>query len=256
MGEEPEDMIREFDKLDPADDIQVLFLGISSAEYGIDPMRIYEESGIATFNMASSGQPVEISYHLLKRAFNRLQPKNVFFDVSKLFKDVQIYFDDVAFRYILDSMPFGKNKVELAKTYAAHFPENEKLEAFVRAFFPICQFHERWKELSAIDFSVSKSRNRYRKGYCSQSRIEMVLPTIDLMNEIAYANYNNTLWVNTYVDGVSQSYADIEAGKDGVRLYQCEIQESALEVLLKMKALCEENGAELIMIKIPQIYFP
>ena len=256
MAEGPEDMVREFDSLDCEDDIQAIFLGTSSSEFGIDPMRIYEEEKIATFNLSTSGQPIEVSYYLLDWAFSRIKPKYVFFDVARLFDDVQQEIDDVDYRYIVDTMPIGSNKVGLAKTYALRFPEDERTGAFIGAFFPIYQFHERWNELSAMDFEIPGKRNQYRKGYYSQTRIEAVPSTIELMNEIADTNFNNTLRENSYVNGVPQSAIGTEPGKNGERLYQCEVQESALAVFLRMKALCEENGAEFIMIKIPQIYFP
>lgn len=256
MAEGPEDMITEFDTLDREDNIQALFLGTSSPEYGIDPMQIYKDSRIATFNLASSNQPIEVSYYLLERAFNRFHPKYVFFDVAKLFEDVQTFFNDASYRYILDSLPMGKDKIKLAKAYALRFSEDKWLGAFIGAFFSIYEFHERWKELSAMDFTIPENRNFYRKGYYSQTRVQAVPSTIELMNEIAEANYNNTLWVNSFVDGAPQSIVNTEAGTNGIRLYQCEIQESAVEYLLKMKALCEENNSELIMIKIPQIYYP
>lgn len=255
MVEGVADMVQEFDALNDEDNIQAVFLGASSSEFSIDPMLIYDETGVATFNLSSSGQPQEVSYYLLKRALEKAQVKYVFFEVTMLFREVE-NFDPGTYRYLLDSMPIGENKIQLAGAYARHYPEEERLGAYISIFVPIYQFHERWKELSSLDFEPKKEHNFFRKGYYSDARINAVLTPIDLMNEISDANYNNVLWRNTYLNGDFQSYVTEEISIDSTRMYDCTIKESALELFLRMKALCEEHGAEIILMKIPQIYLP
>ena len=253
--EGPEDMIKEFEALKPEDDIQALFVGASTSEFGIDPMRIYEDSGIATFNLSSSGQPIEVSYYLLELAFHKLRPKVVFFESSGLFADAQLSFVDVAYRYVLDSLPICE-KVRLASAYARRFSEEKQLAAFIGAYLPIYQYHERWKELTSTDFTREPELNLYRKGFFNYTRVYEIGLSTDLINEITDANYNNTLWKTEYLNGVPQSYVGEEPGVNGRRLYNAEIPANTLEIFLKMKTLCEENGAELVMFKTPQYILP
>ena len=63
---------------------QVIFLGTSHGETGISPMEIYKYSGISTYNLCTSGQPIEISYYLLKETIRTQNPNVVMLDVIPL----------------------------------------------------------------------------------------------------------------------------------------------------------------------------
>ena len=65
-----------------ANSVDVLFLGTSHVGKGISPMKIYENTGIKSYNLFTSMQGVESSFFLLENALKRQQPKVVFLDVS------------------------------------------------------------------------------------------------------------------------------------------------------------------------------
>lgn len=253
MAEGPEDMIREFDSLLDKDEIQAVFIGTSHCEYGVDPMQIYCDTGVATFNLSSSNQQIETSYLMLERAFSKISPKYVFFDVSKLFEDVNDYFNDPSFRFLLDSLPFDEIKLQFAKTYAKHFPRKKRPGAFLSAFFPIYAFHDRWTELTKADFTKAERRNFYRKGYYLTTPIWKAPVSTDLMNKTAEANFSNLGWEQSYSAGQSTFVDNIQ---QKTPLYRAKIQESALKVMLRMKDLCEANGAKLILFKVPSVHWP
>ena len=48
-------------------DIDVLFLGSSNCFCTIDPLVLYEEYGIASYDFASSSQSMDISLYILRR---------------------------------------------------------------------------------------------------------------------------------------------------------------------------------------------
>ena len=66
------------------DTAEVLFLGTSHMGSGVSPMKIYEDTGIVSYNLATSGQPLECSYFLLKEAFKTQSPKVVFLDAGRI----------------------------------------------------------------------------------------------------------------------------------------------------------------------------
>ena len=248
----PEYMLREFETLDSKDDIQALFVGVSTSEFSIDPMRIYEDAGVATFNLSSPNQPINASSALLKLAFEKVKPKYVFYEVSTLFTG----FDAAPYHWLFDSMTLA-SKAPLASAYAQNYPKEKRVDAFIDAYFPIYQYHERWKELSKVDFQIlQEEKNLYRKGNYSGIKVEAATVTVDLMNEIADANYNNTLWKNEYIKGTLQTVIGESPGANGKRLLNTDVPERNIDTLLEMKTLCEENGAELILMKIPQINYP
>lgn len=79
-------------------------------------MEIYENSGIVSYNLSTSGQSIEVTYYLLRSALERQLPKVVVLDASSLFFDDDI--DIKNWRYVLDEMPMGKTKIAMARKYA------------------------------------------------------------------------------------------------------------------------------------------
>ena len=65
-------------------DIDVLFLGSSNCFCTIDPLVLYEEYGIASYDFASSSQTMDISLLYLKEALKKQKPKVVALEVNYL----------------------------------------------------------------------------------------------------------------------------------------------------------------------------
>ncbi|MBR1495960.1 MAG: hypothetical protein IJ601_13070 [Acidaminococcaceae bacterium] len=166
---------------------------------------------------------MECGYYLLADAFETQKIKYVFLDASALFRSDFVYQN---YRHILDDMRLGSNKIDFAKAYAGHFSEEKRLGEFLGAFFSIYLYHERWKELGLTDFELDNARNLYAKGFAIGFDIVPALDTVEHMNELA-----------EYVDAAVI------------------LRESA-DYLVKMKSLCTENGAELVLIKVPSIGLP
>lgn len=64
-----------------AEKIDVFFIGPSHIFYGINPMTIWEETGIAGYNLTTHQQPLWTSKLLLKHALKHQHPKLIVFDV-------------------------------------------------------------------------------------------------------------------------------------------------------------------------------
>ena len=63
------------------DSIDILICGASHASRGIYPMELYEKYGFKSYNLSTSGQPIEATYYLLKEAFltqNRSNNRHLF----------------------------------------------------------------------------------------------------------------------------------------------------------------------------------
>ena len=115
-------------------------------------------------------------------------------------------------RLALDGMKWSASKA--ASIRAAMTAEEE----YITYLFPLLRFHSRWSELKAEDF-------KYAFKKVPQLSINGYLMRID-------------------VDGVEQLRPG-QAGKDAPFADIC------WEYLDKMRALCEENGVELILMKAP-----
>lgn len=241
--------LEEFYQLPEDAGIQAVFLGTSHAEIGISPMAIYERSGIATFNLGSTGQPLEGSCFLLSEILERQHPSLVLFDVSQLFQNG---FWETAYRGLLDNVPFSRNKMRLAREYASHYPAEKRMSAFLGAFLPIYQYHSRWSELSAVDFTQSVPQNYYRKGDYSTSRVQPFGTDLEWewLNRVTEMLHNNVGWTHSVVDGVPSN------SEESGTLYEAAVGENARNQLKRLKQMCDERGTELVLMKIPSAGYP
>ena len=226
-------------------DIQAFFVGPSFGLFSIDPMRIYEQTGIVSYNISSASQPLEISYYMVKDALRTQSPRYVFLDIGHVFS---YWFENPFYRYVLDSMPLNSSKDEFARAYAAHFPEEKRLAGYLSAYFPIYQYHDRWSELRSMDLAlIRQERSTFTKGYypCPSS-----IDSGMYVDSVADINASAVGYTSTIENGAADSTLDEE------RVYQPQIMETEWDVVLRIKALCEEHGAELRLMKIPACVAP
>lgn len=228
-------------------EIQAAFLGTSNVEYGIDPMAIYDRSGIVTIGLATANQPIDVSHFLLAELLRQQQTQVVLFDVGRLFNSA---FDDPWYRAVMDNASLSLNKVKLAKEYASNYPIEKQAGSFLGVFFPIYRYHSRWSELSEIDFSHRQPYNCYRKGYYLNSRVVSYSLRTEWLNKEAEMLVENRGWIRSAVDGVSSDSTDDSP------LYEVSMDEAALSRLYEMKRLCDEHGAKLVLLKVPAVGDP
>ncbi len=67
--------------------VDVLFVGSSHVYYSVNTCRLYDDYGIASYLLASPGQPVWISYYFLEEALKTQSPELVVFDVCTLYRN-------------------------------------------------------------------------------------------------------------------------------------------------------------------------
>lgn len=122
-----------------------IFLGSSHMNGLLDPSIIYDECNLTSFNFGSGGQPINVSYYLLKETLNNHEtPKLVVLDVYYLGLTTK-YGEEGYIRYILDNMKFSKNKIDAVFNCV---PKSQ----FISYLFPFFKYHNRWSELSDYDF--------------------------------------------------------------------------------------------------------
>lgn len=115
-------------------------------------------------------------------------------------------------RMTLDSMKWSPSKI---KSVSASMTEEE---SFIEYIFPLLRFHSRITQLESDDFKyLFDSPKASSKGYLMQT-------------------------------GIVPMTEESEAGRE---LLDYTLPATAMDYLDKMRALCEEKGAELILIKAP-----
>lgn len=240
--------LRGFDSLND-NTLDVLFIGTSTMMYGIQPMELYKDCNIKGYNLGSFHQKNECSYYMVKYAFERQSPKYVFLDVGNLiYKESGDQKLDATWRALLDAMPLDSIKIEMAKEY-------DKMDfgnGFLSAVFPLYNYHSRWSELEREDFDIFDTANPYCMGGAWGNTGTLPAPiTVEQENQLAEGMiYRNEGYVNYIVDNELQSDPI-----DGI-LYNVQLYEGAEERLLDIKNLCESHGSQLILIKIPNVWYP
>lgn len=60
----------------PENTIDVRFLGTSHMANGVSPMQIYKSTGICSYDLGASAQPIDTSYYILKKHFRHKTPSS------------------------------------------------------------------------------------------------------------------------------------------------------------------------------------
>lgn len=131
----------------------------------VNPNVLWNEYGITSYNYGTGGQPIDVTYYLLKEALKVQSPKVVVVDLYYLgFRDK--YGSEGYIRYVLDSMKFSLNKMEAIMNCT---PKEEN----IYYTFPLLKYHTRWKELSEGDFTFDlyESAAYYTKGFAGEKNI-------------------------------------------------------------------------------------
>lgn len=241
-GENVYETINGIDRLDK-DSLEVLFLGTSHMAQGMSPMKIYEDTGVVSYNMATSRQRIEQSYFLLKRVYERQTPSVVVLDAGSLFYEEDEEEEEMSWRFILDSVSLDKNKVEMSIEYGY----KQGLEEGMSAIFPILKYHSRWSELDKEDFQMTAGNFYYSAGEYVMSQVAGTSMTKEQMNEAVPSL--QTSGEITFLEGEALITEKIDEW-----LYDTEISKENIEWLCKIQELCEKHDTEIILIKIPSIF--
>jgi len=242
------DVVRSFNGFESLekDTVDIIFLGSSHMKFGISPMRIYANSGICSYNLSTSAQPIECSYFLAKRAFETQSPLLIVLDAACLFHNKENL--NIGWRYIMDNAPLDINKIEMAKVYKnKHYADD-----FWTVVFPFLKFHTRWTELNASDFSIFDNKNPY---YTAGEWISPNISGVNFSLEDVSITVDSMANSNAgYVTKRNQNTIKTEIINES--LYSPSLSEHSIEYLIKLKELCTNHGAQLLLTKIPVLNYP
>lgn len=195
----------------PPDTVDVLLVGSSHIGMNIDNQRIFDEYGIASYNLWVGMQPIWNSYYYLKEAFRYQKPKVVMVDVFLCGTTVEYSAPVMAMKNI-ELLPFGLGKVQAA------LDSFESWTDAAEAVWGMPYYHDRYDELTQDDLNL-----RYGQGDLS-------------------------LFTPTTKDGVvtKLNILDYNAITDTLPL-----TEKNERYLKKTIELCKEQNAQLILLVSP-----
>ena len=190
----------------------VIFIGDCEIFESFIPAILWEEYGISSYLRGGAQQLVWHSYYMLEDALRYETPKAVVFNVYALcYGEPQ---KEAYNRMALDGMEWSSVKAEAIR--ASMTSE----EDFLTYVFPFFRFHSRWSELTAEDFTYAWGDKPAvsDSGYLMQTGVKPVDPD---------SSITPTPLLDPALPATAMAYLD------------------------RMRALCEEKGIELILIKAP-----
>lgn len=139
----------------------VLFFGDSKCIAGMVPMELYDDYGIAAYNLASYSNLMPVSYWTMINALDYSTPKLAVFSVNGLSADQKITRSSSELHTAIDFWPLTKNKARMIDDLL-HDPENPDMtdsngvpyrDLKWEYFFKLGKYHSRWSELKKEDFA-------------------------------------------------------------------------------------------------------
>ncbi|OCN00841.1 hypothetical protein A7X67_08080 [Clostridium sp. W14A] len=139
------------------DPYDVVFMGSSHMNGGIDPNVLWKQYGITSFNYATGGQPIDVTYYLLQEVLKKHTPSVVVVDLYYL--GMTTPYGATGFvSNAVDNMRFSKNKLEAIQNCTPP-------EEWINFLLPALKYHFRWSSLTAEDFTYDSSSIYYLKGF-------------------------------------------------------------------------------------------
>ncbi|MBO5999861.1 MAG: hypothetical protein J6P87_09250 [Lachnospiraceae bacterium] len=144
----------------PADTIDVVFMGSSHIHCNVNTALLWEDYGIAAYDYSAAEQPLWTTYYYLKEICKYQDPKLIVLDLYSPARFKADYQYDWLM-YNLNGVRFSLNKLQMI--YAGCEPER------IWDYFPsIATYHLRFKELTEEDWDylfMSRKERAAFKGY-------------------------------------------------------------------------------------------
>ena len=134
-------------------DFDVLFFGSSNMQLMVNPLQLWNEQGITSYNFGNTSERLPVTYWTIKNALEYTTPKVVVIEVSQYGETLK-YKDMYSVHLAWDRFPLSLTKIKAVyDTLSPSDPRHELL-------FNIILYHDRWSELTTGDFSRNYSKLR------------------------------------------------------------------------------------------------
>lgn len=229
-------------KNEPEESFDVIGIGSSHMYCTLNPLAMYDETGLRGYVLATQQQPPVASYYYAKEAF-RTQSPDVLIVEGLMFTLSQDTVAEGVAHDAVDPFPNTINKLLMIhRMDTADGKENYYLN--------FLKYHSRWKELTAADFDFSyKQETDPYRGY--------VFLTKAGESSFATIRYDNTEPAELKDENL-QILLDMKelAEKNGARflilMAPCTMDEAQQSRFYALHAFAQENGIELLDLNVAQ----
>ena len=140
---------------EPDDSLDVVFVGPSTTFYTINPMQLWKDYGIASYDFSSPSQTFAASYYAIREVVETQDPEVVVFDVLTAgTNDSKLPASEAHQHFFTDTLRPSEIRTECINDLIEEDREDY--------FFPFLAYHSRWAELTRDDFMPKVN---YAKGF-------------------------------------------------------------------------------------------
>lgn len=213
----------------PENSLDVLFIGSSNLMSGLNPVQLWEETKIQSYNLCSRAQTFPFAYEYLKDALKTQAPKCVVVDAYSVFSDKSynsLANSEFHFGINMDNLSF-ESKADLITKYI------EKKDQ-LSYFFPLLKNHNYYKNWERAEDVT----DQIFMGYCFADSHEY----------FEKPNYSDAVKPMSDIDAEYLNKIIQLCQERGIDLYVIKTpvvySDEEHSVLNSVKQLCEESGME------------
>lgn len=171
----------------------VLFFGDSHVVNAIFPMELWEDYGLASYNLASYGNSLPVSYWTIRYALDYAQPKLIVLGVKDAEKDYKLTGSSGDLHTALDGLPLTRTKAQAIEDLLDD-PEvrdddgNRYVDMKWEYYIPFGKYHGRWNELNKGDFRYTPDRQKgalMAVGVCTPYDYE-IIDDSEMLEEVGW----------------------------------------------------------------------
>lgn len=130
---------------EPENSFDVMGFGSSHMYCTLNPLYLYEQTGIRSYVFATQQQPVSATYYYIKEALKTQKPDVIIVEALMFAVEKEVIQEGVAHDAI-DSFPESMDKLRMIM-------EMNQEDAKEHYFINFMKYHSRWKELKEEDFT-------------------------------------------------------------------------------------------------------
>ena len=175
--------------------VDVLFLGSSHTHVDINTGTLWEEYGIASYDLSGAEQPLWITYHVMREALKTQRPRLMVLECYA----PSVFKEDIHHDWINENimgMRFSLNKLQMMRV---------SLEpALWEEYFPgMMVWHDRYRGLQPEDwaafFTTAKERRKF-KGYTPYFEIEPQERQTGFREDTQGLTYKSQIYLTKIID--------------------------------------------------------
>ena len=232
-----EDGINQFDALykQPENSIDVLFVGSSKVYCDIATGVLWENHGIASFDLGGAEAPAWVSYYQLKEALRLQRPKVICYEVSvpamypTLYQSTEWATDNTY------GMKWNSNRTEQLRV------NSETEEDYRTRLNSFNIMHGRYKDLQENDFTNVRNTARYKGFDPRESIVEMETPDISGVTAAVPCSEKAEEYARKIIELARQEDIPVLFFAS-----PCEARESEQEIINYLWQIAESEGVDYI----------